>query len=246
MSSLLYTANIAAMATWLSLGSGSVINCCRHFHDPFRDVQAEMITGDGEIQVEGPDQGSAAPAPAEEVATENTAEQPIEDVPAVPEMPDTAELEPLPDVPKMPEFAEPTPDAVVQPQPKARPAKPQKTAVKSTSGRRTAGGGTGSPGGQGGGSGDGTASGTGSGSTPGRFQGGYMPKPAFSGCGDASGTVVIKFTVDQSGRVVSASITKSSGNSALDADALSTVRLKWKFKPGPPGVGIKPITRRVH
>lgn len=247
MSSLLYTANIAAMATWLSLGGGSVINCVQHYYDPYRNLQPELITGDGEMQVEGAEPGSAAPA-AEQTATEAPTES--LEVPQVPEMPQTQALEPLPDLPQIPEFVEPTPDAVAkpQPQPQAKPVQAQKSAPKSSGARVAAAvsNATGNPNGKGSGTGAGTATGTGSGSTPGRFVGGYMPAPSFSSCGDASGTVIIKFNVDERGRVVNASVAKSSGNASIDADALNTVRLKWKFKPGPPGMAIKPITRRVR
>ena len=51
----------------------------------------------------------------------------------------------------------------------------------------------------------------------------------------ARGMAIVSFTLDGGGRVVSAALVKSSGDSALDADAVETVRRAAPFAPPPAG-----------
>jgi protein TonB len=70
-----------------------------------------------------------------------------------------------------------------------------------------------------------------------------MPKPSYPAqakrAGQA-GTVVIEFTVDASGRVISAYAKSSSGWPLLDAEAVRTVR-RWTF----PGGGVMKLQRPI-
>lgn len=58
-----------------------------------------------------------------------------------------------------------------------------------------------------------------------------------SGAGRASGTASVHFVISASGSVTSASLGRSSGNSAFDQAAVSMVRRASPFPPIPPGLG---------
>jgi protein TonB len=52
----------------------------------------------------------------------------------------------------------------------------------------------------------------------------------------ASGASSVSFSIDRSGRLVSASLSRSSGSSALDAEAVAIVRRASPFPPPPPEI----------
>jgi TonB family protein len=68
-------------------------------------------------------------------------------------------------------------------------------------------------------------------------KGGDRPLPAYPELAKQmgqQGRVVISFTVDEAGRVVSATVKESSGFPILDRNALDSVKRHWVFPPGPP------------
>lgn len=67
--------------------------------------------------------------------------------------------------------------------------------------------------------------------------GGDRPEPAYPKMAQdlgQQGRVVIAFTVDESGRIVSAEIKESCGFPILDRSALDSVKRHWVFPPGAP------------
>jgi TonB family protein len=68
-------------------------------------------------------------------------------------------------------------------------------------------------------------------------QGGDRPQPEYPKMAlslGQQGKVIIAFTVDESGRIVSADIKESSGSSILDHSALDSIKRHWVFPPGAP------------
>ena len=77
-----------------------------------------------------------------------------------------------------------------------------------------------------------------------RLAAGRMPRPSYpalSRRNNQTGTVVVQFTIGTDGKIVSATIYKSSNWPLLDREALRTVRT-WRFPPGDVMTNIKPIT----
>ena len=67
-----------------------------------------------------------------------------------------------------------------------------------------------------------------------RLAAGRMPAPTYPAAarrGGQTGTVVVEFTVDTSGRVIAAHASKPSPWPLLNDEAVRTVR-RWKFPPG--------------
>jgi protein TonB len=67
--------------------------------------------------------------------------------------------------------------------------------------------------------------------------GGDRPEPAYPELAKQmgqQGRVVIAFTVDEAGRIISATVKESSGFPILDRSALDSVRRHWVFPPGTP------------
>jgi protein TonB len=163
----------------------------------------------------------------------------------MPEVPEIADLEPLPDVPDLPQVT--SPDGWEKPKaPVTKPAsRPKTSSNRSTAGRKSTIGESGN----GTGTGNGTAKG--SGNSPvgaDRWAGGRMGEPSYpSSCRQAGqqGRVVVNFTVDERGYVVSASLTSSSPYPALNEAALRAVR-RWKFKPGLRASTSRPIVFKLN
>src|SRR5690606_11447720 len=61
----------------------------------------------------------------------------------------------------------------------------------------------------------------------------------------ATGTAVVSFTVDRSGRVISRKIAKSSGSKVLDDAAIASVERASPFPPFPSGVSGEPLQLTV-
>lgn len=125
---------------------------------------------------------------------------------APPEIPDLSEPAPLPEIPDLPA-------------PAAEPRAPQKSTTRSNSTPRTSGQ---------------AARGKPGMSDAARVAAGHMPSPSYPADAkrrNQTGTAVIEFTVDASGRVISAYAKSSSGWPLLDAEAVSTVR-RWTFSAG--------------
>ncbi len=60
------------------------------------------------------------------------------------------------------------------------------------------------------------------------------------------GEVLLAFTLDPEGRLVSADILRSGGNSQLDRLALRTLANAAPFPPPPPAVGDRPLTFTIR
>ena len=230
MTSLLHSLHIGTLAAWLSVaGFGTVAVVV-----PNRPIPPISRTPAPETQWISEDftlGGETSPA-----ATEPTPAIPAPDLtetlPAPPDMPDLTERDPLPDVPES--LPAPVPDAPAQsaasPRPSTRadsasPA-PRPAARKTSS---SSGAGSGSPT---------AAAHTGGGaglSNAARLAAGSMPSPDYPAEArrkGQTGTLVVEFTVDTSGRVIAAYAKSPSPWPLLNQEAVRTVR-RWKFPPGP-------------
>lgn len=222
---LLHALNIGTLATWLSVaGFGTVAVVVPEWHP----APTVSVAEETRLLVEDFTLGDAGPAESSGETSEAAPPETVEALPAPPELAPLAEFAPLPDVPELPA-------------PAARPAEPQSrssarqvtvgqtsaTAKISTTART---GGT--PGASGSAIPDSS-----------RLAAGHMPAPTYPAeCrrkGQA-GTVVVEFTVDSSGRVISAYTKSSSPWSLLNEEAVRTVR-RWKFPPG----GIMKLQRPI-
>lgn len=68
-------------------------------------------------------------------------------------------------------------------------------------------------------------------------QGGDRPDPIYPKMAEdlgQQGKVIIAFTVDESGRIISAEVKQSSGYPILDHSALESIKRHWVFPPGAP------------
>ena len=250
MSPFLYALNIGTLATWMTVAGASSVACVVKVIDRLPELLRDKPK-ETEMVITPMAMGSAPPAAAEdsnEAVTEEAAVPEIPDVPEIPEMPEVpevADLEPLPDVPDLPQVV--SPDGFEKRQaPVAKPATRPKTATtRSTAGKKSTNGQSG----QGTGVGNGTAQGSGNSAVgASRWVGGNMPKPNYpSACrrSGEQGRVIVNFTVDERGYVVSANIASGCAYSALNDEALRTVR-RWKFKPGPRASASRPIVFQLN
>jgi protein TonB len=74
--------------------------------------------------------------------------------------------------------------------------------------------------------------------------GGVFPEPRYPPIAlrnHYQGTVVIEFVVDESGKLRSVKVQKSSGYPVLDEEALGTITNRWRFPAGRPGYFFKPF-----
>jgi protein TonB len=217
MNALFHALNIGTLAWWLSVAAFDTVALVV---PGFRGAPVAVKTEEEILPV--PEDFTLDEAEtAEEIPTTvpvAATEAPAEILPAPPELPQIAEFEPLPEIPEIsPVAAKPSP-APVQVIAKPRPTQ----AGKSTSTAKPA-----KPGGA-----PGTASPGASDSS--RLAQGRMAKPSYPAQAKRAGqtgTVVIEFTVDASGRVISAYPKSSSGWPLLDSEAVRTVR-RWTFPAG--------------
>jgi len=262
MPKVLHAIQIGSLATWsgvaavgfvgLWLGARSIPSALPPQEKPL--LTQEIFIG-AEPAAAPDDSGQSAPAdPATSPAQDATA------IPDAPELPAMADLPPLPDVPDLPE---PPPAPAVTPQPEPspaastlaqRPSASRNLAPPRGSGSTTANSsrniGNRSANSRSGAVGNGNAGNAGgNASDASRISGGRMPAPVYPS--DArrlgqTGTVLVEFTVDTSGRVISARAKSSSSHASLDNEAVRTVR-RWKFPPGPGIMKLeRPITFNLH
>lgn len=225
-----HTLNICTLAAWLSVSGFGVVGLIIRIPDPLPPKVFQV----SEVQIsdEGFTLGSESTSPPEIPASEPAP------VPLPPELPQMAELEPLPDIPGFPESAPETAEP--------RPANAPSTGEASPRAQSTAGsqrGGRSAPSG-----GKRTGAGSSGMSAGNRIAAGRMPSPAYppySRRNNQQGTVIVEFTVDQSGRVISAYAKKPSPWPLLNAEAVSTVRL-WRFPPGGVMTLQRPIVFQLH
>lgn len=224
MNPLLHALNIGTLANWLGVTVFGVVALVvpeRHVVPPSGSEEVSlMISEDFSLGEVGP----SAAEPDEEMDSSEPLATDQEVLPAPPELPEIADFSPLPEIPLLPAPAASTRSAIPQTQTSPRPT-PQKPAGKpSISGRTPK---TGSPG-----SGSSaTASGM---SDAARLAAGRMPAPSYPAAARRSGqtgTVMVEFTVDAGGRVVSAYAKHPSPWPLLNDEALRTVR-RWRFPAG--------------
>jgi protein TonB len=225
MNPLLHALNTGTLAAWLSVAGAGVAGLLlpdREYRP--RPPEAEITTmewKEPEITLEPED---AAPT---ETAEPTAPIQIAEPLPAPPEMPEIAEMAPLPEIPDLPPLPpEPAPRAI-----EALP-KPTSTANRPTAPRRPApaaaatGGTNANPA---------NATPSGAAASANRLASGRMPAPAYpseSRRKGQTGTVVVEFTIDTTGRVISAIAKSPSPWPLLNEEAVRTVR-RWRFPPGP-------------
>lgn len=233
MQSVFHTLNIGTLATWLSVaGFGTVGVVVPHWHSsPVLPVVAETTVFEQDFMLGDP----GPPASGAAVVESAPAEQ-AEWLPAPPELPPIAEIAPLPEIPAMPVRAAATHEApAIRESIASRPSRSgsvgrTRSTTTVSSGRS----------GSGGSSGASAASGM---SSADRLAAGRMPAPSYPAeCRrkGQTGTVVVEFTVDSSGRVISAHAKSPSPWPLLNNEAVRTVRC-WKFPPG----GIMKLQRPI-
>ncbi len=224
MTSLLHSLHIGTLATWLSVaGFGTVAVIVPNRPAPSaaspESLESQWIPLDFTLG------GESSPA-AQETSFESIVPAPAESLPAPPEMPDLTEFDPLPEVPEPP----PTPAPTASGKSTAAPRQTTRADAGARSSRPARGNPasslsstTGQPGG-------------GSGlSNSARLAAGSMPSPAYPAEArrlGQTGTLVVEFTVDSTGRVISAYAKSPSPWPLLNQEAVRTVR-RWKFPPGP-------------
>ncbi len=255
MTSFLYALNIGTLAAWLTVTGASTVAQVIRVPERLPKLK-EHEDKDIELLILPMAMGSAPPSSSQDDSTAEddfSQEAPLEpeeapelpeipelpEVPEAPELPELADLDPLPEIPSLP-------DGALKPKP--RPATASNSGQPKQQARTTARR-TSNASGRGTGTGDGTA--RGSGNSPvgsDRWAGGRMPKPIYppsSRRNGEQGRVVVAFTVDERGYVVSARIISPSSHSALNEAALNSVR-RWKFRPGPRASASRPIIFRLH
>jgi periplasmic protein TonB len=243
MNSLLHVLNIGSLATWLSVAGFGVAGIALPHRQGLPATFADEAT-EAVIQPYDVTLGSPAPQDAEAAEGDGAGPAaPVEPPPVVeppeapPELPDLAELAPLPEIPNLPAPAKPQAKSTAA---ASRPSVSNPRPAAPAPSPRTGGGsGSGASGGQPGGSGVTTAA---------RLAAGKMPAPLYPAAArrqGQTGTVLVEFTIDASGRVISAYAKSSSSWPLLDAEAIRTVR-RWKFPPGPVMKLQRPITFQLR
>lgn len=251
MSPFLYALNIGTLATWMTVAGASSVACVVKVIERLPELLADKPK-ETEITITPMAMGSAPPAEAPDASDEPVAENAVAsdlpevpEVPEMPEVPEIADLEPLPDIPDVPQVT--SPDGTEKPKPAA--AKPATARPKASGNRSSAAKSTSGQSGRGTGTGNGTAQGAGDSPVGAdRWAGGRMPKPNYpSACRKSGqqGRVVVNFTVDERGYVVSASISSACPHSLLNEEALRTVR-RWKFRPGARASASRPIVFQLN
>jgi TonB family protein len=228
MHGLFHTLNISTLATWISVaGFGGVAVLAPEKQSlPIlaKPLETQLIQEDFTLGEQNPVENPAG-APS---APEQTG--PAEILPAPPELPELTETAPLPEIPELPvpAIAPPAPTRTATPVIAARrnpEIRPQTGSARTGTGSSSASGPRASA----------SGGGTGTLSESSRLAAGRMPPPSYPAEAkrkNQTGTVVVEFTVDSNGRVISAYAKSSSSWPLLDSEALRTVR-RWKFPAGP-------------
>jgi len=222
MQALFHSLNIGTLATWLSVaGFGTVGVVVPQWHPspPAAVAETEVIHQDFTV-----DNSAPLSSGAESVETAPSAE-PLESLEVPPELAPMAELQPLPEIPDLPDPAPAVRPADI-PATRKPAGHPSAASDSSPPARRTAAASSGPSG-----TGDPASSGASSAS---RLAAGSMPAPSYPAeCrrSGQTGTVLVEFTVDTNGRVISAYAKSPSSWPLLNSEAVRTVR-RWKFPPG--------------
>lgn len=229
MQSLIHTLNISTLATWMSVAGFGTVGVVIPHHEraqPLTPVIEETLIADADFSLgdmpdaslpEGSSDGGGVAAMPEAIET------PPETLPSPPELAELAEFSPLPDIPDLPK-----PAAVTR---SSESGTLRATASTARSGHSTTSRASSSSTSSRGSS---AATSGGGMSTSARLAAGRMPAPNYPAtCRrmGQTGTVIVEFTIDRSGRVISAHAAEPSPWPLLDHEAVRTVR-KWKFPPG--------------
>jgi protein TonB len=229
MTPLLHSLNIGTLATWLSVAGFGTVGVILPHWQPSPEIPGETETTviDQEFTL-----GDAAPPASGAESLETAPAEPVAVISPPPELAPMAELEPLPDIPELP----PSDIKPVEPRAtwKASGGPAAVSDLSAPADRKAASSGRGVPGGAPASSGMTSAS---------RLAGGSMPAPSYpaeSRRKGQAGTVMVEFTVDSNGRVISAHAKSPSPWPLLNNEAVRTVR-RWKFPPG----GIMKLQRPI-
>jgi protein TonB len=230
MQSLIHALNIGTLATWLSVAGfgtvGEVVPVWQTGAAPTVAVETRLFDAEFTLGEPGPPDGGGE---ITDTAQPQFAENPPENLPEPPVLAPLAEFAPLPEIPDLP--AASAKPAATPPKPRANSTAHGSTASKPGSSHAADRLKTGSAG-SGGGVSDAS-----------RLAAGRMPAPSYPAeCRrkGQTGTVLVEFTVDSSGRVISAYAKSESPWPLLNHEAVRTVR-GWKFPPG----GIMKLQRPI-
>ena len=239
MQPTVYALHIGTLATWLTVAGfgivGTVIpdvlknSTTAKKPIPYQELKPIVMT-------EG---FSDAPLPPVQEMDTTQSQDPAPPLPTPPAMPEIAAPAPLPEIPNLPAaIAKPAAiqaPAVAQPRPSqpspARPARPATAPAKPAAAGKPSG----------------VGNGTSTLSDAQRLASGYKPRPSYPSSARSrshTGTVVVEFVIEENGRVLSASVQKSSGWPELDQSAVANMR-RWKFAPGKRDKRTIPITFKL-
>lgn len=215
MDSLPHFLNIGTLATWLSVAGFGMVGILVSARPTALDLHpalppTECLAEDFTL---GVDSSPTAP--------ETVTPEPASDWPSPTAMPNLTSLPPLPDIPVTAPATTSSSNITDTPRPSDR-ANASEPTHRRTPGQPTSAARNGSPG-------------AGSGLSPAaRLAAGNMPPPAYPAEARRSGqtgTLLVEFTVDTSGRVISAFAKNPSPWPLLNEEAVKTVR-RWQFPPG--------------
>jgi protein TonB len=222
--SILHAINIATLSSWMSLAGFASVGVCISAREPRpAPVDAELS-----VEIEASefhlgnlgDPSDTIPVPPEPSPTENP-NSASQTLPMPPELPPQTDFQPLPEVPDLP-ASSPVPKSTVETprrndmtqgaaqtanaRPPTRSEAPSEAAAADTSVASVAS----------------------------RLAAGKMPAPVYPAAArraGQSGTVIVEFTVDTSGLVITAQAVKPCPWPLLNEAAVRTVR-RWKFPAG--------------
>lgn len=203
--------NISTLATWLSVAGFGVLGGMFQLRQSEPRIPAQV---EPTVVVEDFQLGDVGPMEPEEPAALH---QPAEFSKGIqaspPDLPTLADVDPLPEIPDFP-----SPSAT-PPQPQQAKARAAPIPNKPTGSARPSAG---------------SANAAAGISNASRLASGSMPPPSYPSVArrnGQTGTVMVEFTVDAGGRVISAHAKSSSGWPLLDNEAVRTV-LRWRFPAG--------------
>lgn len=224
MNPLLHALNTGTLAAWLSVAVAGVAGLLLPDRDPRSPARSAEVTTiewkEPEITLNPDDE------PAPEMIEPAPAMETEDPVPKPPEMPEIAEMEPLPEIPDLPPPPQPVAKPIESIRKSAAPAPrhvdpPRRTVSSPPANNQTR-------------ATQAAAPASGAAAQTSRLAAGRMPAPAYpseSRRKGQTGTVVVEFTIDTSGRVISAVAKSPSPWPLLNEEAVRTVR-RWRFPPG--------------
>ncbi len=227
MDSLLHSLNIGTLATWLSVAGFGAVGMLV----PPRPAAVDSHPAVPETQCPPQDftlGGGGASDPMDPMDPMDTPEAPV---PVPLAMPELTELAPLPALPEASPVLRPS-----APAPRSAMPAGESSLRRSVGHPATASGVTGATGG-------GSAM-----SAAARLAAGRMPPPDYPAAArrlGQTGSLLVEFTVDSSGRVLAAYAITPSPWPLLPAQAVNAVR-HWTFPPGPVMKLQRPIVFQLH